>query len=192
MKRNLAKFVNREQVLSALQYIDENKIPLRTSTGFDLVYNGKRYPPKAVIREAAKLSGITDLSQYRLNGGPPTNEPLQEMGFAIQGKLVRAASTTPKHFLDLLLSYLDNTPTGMVFGDYTYQEKNTSLFYGTPGGHWDPQENPGYIFSNETFQWILRFALEHDYVVVESIHRKVQLMNFSLIPDHTFCDQGSN
>ncbi len=84
---NLAKQVTKEQIIKALEHIIENDINLIGSTKFDLEYKNKVYPPKEVVRWAAKLAGIKGWENMRLNGGDNTNLPLKKMGFTITNRL---------------------------------------------------------------------------------------------------------
>lgn len=87
MKQNLAKIVTKESILKALQKFEELDPYLEPSTKFDLEHNGNYYPPKEVVREAARIQGITiDDNLHTLNGGDKTNIPLRDLGFSIVGK----------------------------------------------------------------------------------------------------------
>ena len=87
MKQNLAKLVTKESVLEALQNFERENPPLESSTKYDLEYNGNYYPPKEVVREAARIQGIEiDDDLYNLNGGDKTNIPLINLGFTIINK----------------------------------------------------------------------------------------------------------
>lgn len=87
MKQNLAKLVTKESVLKAIQKFETENPYLEPSTRYDLEYNGLNYPPKEVVREAARIQGIEiDDSKHTLFGGKPTNLPLEELGFIIISK----------------------------------------------------------------------------------------------------------
>ncbi|MBC8756425.1 hypothetical protein H2O64_17255 [Kordia sp. YSTF-M3] len=83
MAENLAKIVTRNDVLRAVNSIDINN--LIPSTKYDVLISGRLYPPKEIIREAARYEGL-DPSKYALNGGAPTNDYLVNMGFPIFDK----------------------------------------------------------------------------------------------------------
>lgn len=75
--------IDRAHVDAAFVYIDENGIlPNIDSTKWDIIdpKTTKRHPPKAVLRVAKDLA--KDLS-YTGGGGPPTNDPLRNLGFEI-------------------------------------------------------------------------------------------------------------
>jgi hypothetical protein len=84
---SLAKQITKEHVTTALEYIIENNISLIGSTKYDLEYKDKAYPPKEVVRWAAKLANIKGWEQMTLFGGDNTNEPLKKMGFKIINRL---------------------------------------------------------------------------------------------------------
>lgn len=88
MKQNLAKLVTKESVLKALQNFENEKPKLEKSTGYDLEFNGNYYPPKEVVREAARIQGIKiDDKLHSLGGGDKTNLPLKGLGFTIINKI---------------------------------------------------------------------------------------------------------
>lgn len=87
MKENLAKIVTKENVLKALQKFEIEQPVLKSSTKFDLEHNGNYYPPKEVIREAARQQSIEiDDEKHTLGGGEKTNYYLKKMGFSIVNK----------------------------------------------------------------------------------------------------------
>lgn len=69
--KNLASLVTKQSVEAALDYIDREKPRLRSGTIYQLHRGTTRYPPKEVVRWAAKLQGIENRSGCRLKGGPP-------------------------------------------------------------------------------------------------------------------------
>ncbi|HRE78474.1 MAG TPA: AAA family ATPase [Flavobacterium sp.] len=88
MKQNLARLVTKESVLQALQKFEDSNPVLEKSTSYDLEYNGSYYPPKEVVREAARIQGIKiDNNKHSLGGGDKTNIPLKNLGFKIINKI---------------------------------------------------------------------------------------------------------
>ena len=47
--------ITKQHVLDAVKKIDSESIPLEPSTRFDVIVNGKAYPPKEVMRYAHEL-----------------------------------------------------------------------------------------------------------------------------------------
>lgn len=82
----LAKQVTKDQVITALEHIINNNLELNGSTVHNLIYKGKTFPPKEVIRWAARLAKIPNWEIMGLSGGNDTNTPLKNMGFEIKPK----------------------------------------------------------------------------------------------------------
>lgn len=80
---DLAKQFTKEEIINAINHIDNNNIDLIGSTIHLLEYNGKFYPPKEVVRWAARLKELENWEKYRLSGGDNTNTPLKKLGFEI-------------------------------------------------------------------------------------------------------------
>ncbi|WP_051291234.1 McrB family protein [Pedobacter glucosidilyticus] len=99
---DLAKQFTKEQIEAALEYIIENKPILSPSTQYNLVYKGKEFPPKEVIRVAAKLFQIPKWETMTLNGGDNTNLPLIEIGFTINKKNHDVFAGLIKQYKELL------------------------------------------------------------------------------------------
>lgn len=82
--------IRAEHVRAALKDLDQAvRHPFHESTGYDLVYRGRRYPPKAVLGLAAKhASGIT-LGPKDFSGGEASAcfRVLRKAGFEIEPKL---------------------------------------------------------------------------------------------------------
>src|SRR6186713_2155737 len=85
--KNLATIITRDSVETAIHNVIKKNIKLIPATKFHLIYNNRSFPPKEIVRLAAKQLGITDSEirkNYRLNGGNPTNIPLKQLGFTIE------------------------------------------------------------------------------------------------------------
>jgi hypothetical protein len=76
--------INADHVLRAVTKIERDQIQLIPSTRFDVVVNGKAYPPKEIGRYAHEQYNGEKV--WQLSGGPPTNELLSELGFEIREK----------------------------------------------------------------------------------------------------------
>ena len=81
--KNLAAVVTKKEIIEALEDTLTNNLRLTPSTKFHIVYKNQAFPPKAIVRLAAQKMGITDLKQFRLNGGESTNRHLRGKGFEI-------------------------------------------------------------------------------------------------------------
>lgn len=77
----------KEHVIDALKYIDENGVPNRNqSTKYELVTDdGKRYPPKYVVAVADHLASGTEISTDSFNAVEAKNY-LENLGYTIETK----------------------------------------------------------------------------------------------------------
>jgi len=76
--------LEKEHVLQAIADIDAG-IDVRwgKSRKFDLVYEGKRYAPKAVLGRAICIARKVDPYSLSFDGGDPTNSALRKLGFEV-------------------------------------------------------------------------------------------------------------
>ncbi|MCK0190449.1 AAA family ATPase [Arenibacter sp. F20364] len=95
--------IKRSHVLKAFQEIDAEKVDIRPSTKWDIVYNGKRYPPKDVGRLAHEYA--TGEYFWQPGGGEDTNKYFKKLGFLIVNKtkplddVVKALIPSYKHII---------------------------------------------------------------------------------------------
>lgn len=76
----IPKEILREHIIEAIRIADTLN-ELRPSTGYDLYYDGKRYPPKEIIRLASGVAlGYDSLT---FSGGDESNNFLINLGFSI-------------------------------------------------------------------------------------------------------------
>ncbi len=86
--------LTRGHVLAAIHRIEEEGIPVRyQSSYYDLIYEGKRFPPKLVYSYAYYAAHHVKLSHKEFHGGEETDtfHFLREMGFEIMGKEMNVA-----------------------------------------------------------------------------------------------------
>ena len=76
--------ITKQHILDAVKNIEDQNIALEPSTRFDVIINGKLYPPKEVMRYAHELMNGEHIWNY--GGGPPTNKFLTALGFEIKNK----------------------------------------------------------------------------------------------------------
>lgn len=76
--------IKRSHVLKAFKEIDNEDIGIRPSTKWDIVYQGKRYPPKDVGRLAHEYA--TGEYFWQPGGGEGTNKYFKELGFLVINK----------------------------------------------------------------------------------------------------------
>jgi len=75
-----------DHVLSAINDIDRSATPIpnrRGSKRYNLLFNGKLYPPKYVISLANKYANGIELAPSLFSGGDDTNKYLEKLGFEI-------------------------------------------------------------------------------------------------------------
>jgi 5-methylcytosine-specific restriction protein B len=80
-----------EHVNEALSEIDKSGVPPGAeSTGYDLVYHNKRYPPKLVLSLAAKAANGTEFDRSLFSGGEDSSafRLLRKLGFEVVAKPV--------------------------------------------------------------------------------------------------------
>jgi hypothetical protein len=83
--------ITREHILNAIEKIDKEGIPSDgQSRYYDLLYNGKKYPPKVVLSFANSFANGTDLDRNSFSGGLNTEcfKLLGKEGFVIEEKAV--------------------------------------------------------------------------------------------------------
>jgi 5-methylcytosine-specific restriction enzyme B len=81
--------ITREHALAAIEQIDTEGVPEDAqSTGYDLIYEGRHYPPKYVVSLAAKYSLGKVLSRQNFTGGEKSKafRHLKKLGFQIEPK----------------------------------------------------------------------------------------------------------
>jgi hypothetical protein len=76
--------ITKQHILDAVKKIDSETISLEPSTRFDVVINGKAYPPKEVMRYAHELMNGEHI--WERSGGEPTNKYFTALGFEIKSK----------------------------------------------------------------------------------------------------------
>ncbi|MEB2492941.1 HNH endonuclease [Peribacillus frigoritolerans] len=80
----IPKNIKTEHVLRALSEIDNHRIPdERNSTKFNLLYEGRYYPPKYVLTIANKYANGHELIPSEFSGGKESNSYLSDLGFEI-------------------------------------------------------------------------------------------------------------
>ena len=81
--------IRKKHVLAALKDLDQGvKHPFHDSTGYDLIYRGRRYPPKAILGLAAKHSSNASLRPRDFSGGEKSKcvRILRTAGFEVEPK----------------------------------------------------------------------------------------------------------
>ncbi|HEX9929499.1 MAG TPA: AAA family ATPase [Pyrinomonadaceae bacterium] len=81
----LPENITKQHVLDAVQKIESENLELEPSTGYDVIINGKAYPPKEIMRYAHEQMNGDRL--WSRTGGENTNRYLSRMGFEIKEKI---------------------------------------------------------------------------------------------------------
>lgn len=76
--------ITKQHIIDAVNKIEKEKVFLEPSTKFDVVINGKSYPPKEIMRYAHELMNGEHI--WHRSGGEPTNKYLSSLGFEIRSK----------------------------------------------------------------------------------------------------------
>lgn len=76
--------ITKEHILDAVKKIESESIVMKPSTKYDVIINGKSYPPKEVMRYANFMANNT--KEWTNSGGEPTNRYLKDFGFEIIDK----------------------------------------------------------------------------------------------------------
>lgn len=107
--------ITKDHVLSAIEKIGKEGIELIDSTKYDVVINGKNYPPKEIMRYAHEEMNGEHI--WELSGGNPTNKFLKEMGFEI----IEKNTTNKDDLMQLWNEFLERWPLERV-KEMTLQE----------------------------------------------------------------------
>lgn len=85
--------ITRAHVVAALEEIDSTTVPPhRQSMDYDLVFDGKPYPPKFVVSIAAKHATGSELAPSAFSSGTETNTFLTKLGFDVVSRAKTGAS----------------------------------------------------------------------------------------------------
>ncbi len=71
--------ITQEHIRKAAKILDSGKYEISESTKFDVIIDGKLYPPKQIMKYAHDLA--TGDFRWPLGGGEPTNKYLKALGF---------------------------------------------------------------------------------------------------------------
>lgn len=81
----ILKQIREEHIIYAIEQLDKNRWGKKNnSSKFDLVHNGKTYPPKMIIRHAGIKA--TGEEPVKFGGGKESNELLMKFGFTVVDK----------------------------------------------------------------------------------------------------------
>ncbi len=76
--------ITQDLIQKAVEKIEQENIQLEPSTKFDVIINGKAYPPKEIMRYAhEQLNGERI---WNITGGEPTNKFFKNLGYTVESK----------------------------------------------------------------------------------------------------------
>ena len=84
--------ISQKHVLDAVARIEKEGLKLIDSTKYDVIINGRKYPPKEIMRLARFEYDGDDFWKY--GGGSSTNKYLEKMGF----KIIDKGQSLPQNF----------------------------------------------------------------------------------------------
>jgi|GEM_PF-1979686 len=128
--------ITRQHVLDAVAKIESEGIELRPSIGYDVIINGKAYPPKEVMRYANLLANGE--KKWPNPGGTPTNKYLKAFDFKIVTKDAEPEPQATTEDLIALLkkigrkdatTYFDNA--SQLLRQLRIEQGDTRITYGT-------------------------------------------------------------
>lgn len=76
--------ITRDLIQKAVEKIEQENIQLEPSTKFDVIINGKAYPPKEIMRYAHELLNGEHI--WERSGGEPTNKYFNALGYEVKPK----------------------------------------------------------------------------------------------------------
>jgi len=76
--------ITKDLIQKAVEKIEQENIQLEPSTKFDVIINGKAYPPKEIMRYAHELLNGEHI--WERSGGEPTNKYFTALGYEVKEK----------------------------------------------------------------------------------------------------------
>ncbi len=114
--------ITRDHVLQAIEKIDGSNLELNAPTRWNVEINGKKFPPKEVMRYAHEQMNGEKVWEY--GGGKATNSYLEKMGFSISDK-------NEDPVKELIRSYKTHVRTNGLIGE-VYKWQLLNRFKGRP------------------------------------------------------------
>jgi hypothetical protein len=144
MPQSIPHGLTREAVMKALADLDASvENPFGSPTGYELVHEGKRYPPKAVVGLAFKYVHGSILQPGDFSGGEApgqANYVLRELGFTVvkKGEKVEEQETAGKDWSDkevegIVADYLQMLEKELLGKEYSKSEHRKVLSPNLPG-----------------------------------------------------------
>jgi putative restriction endonuclease len=161
MTMRIPKNIKKEHIISALNEIDREGYPKEhESTKFYLLYEGRKYPPKWVIRTANIFANAIPFETILFSGGEQSNNFLKKFGFRVIKKKHSEKDNSGFDFETMNRERIwreiqskyqgQNIPTTVL--------RNTYRLYGGAAGIWVDKERTSKI-SNDS--WGVTVAVFH-------------------------------
>lgn len=112
--------ISQKHVLDAVARIQKEGLKLIDSTKYDVIINGRKYPPKEIMRLARFEYDGDDFWKY--GGGSSTNKYLEKMGF----KIIDKGQSLPQNFKKSSVSEKKSS-------NYGKMKNLNTILYGPPG-----------------------------------------------------------
>ncbi|CAN5187674.1 hypothetical protein BH09BAC2_BH09BAC2_13000 [soil metagenome] len=117
--------ITKKHVLDAVAKIEREGIALKTSTKYDVVINGKPYPPKEIMRYANLIANGT--KEWPYSGGGDTNKYLEAFGFEIVSKGEEPETLATNDDLIELLKKIGREAATIYFNHASQLMKNLNV-----------------------------------------------------------------
>jgi hypothetical protein len=117
----IPRSITREHVLQAIEQLDRGVThPFGPSVDYDLIYEGRKYPPKAVVGIAAELATGARLgpADFSAGEGPgQANAVLRDLGFQVERRIpLEPHAESPRVWLEMTHSNNQHGGPGWEFG----------------------------------------------------------------------------
>lgn len=145
--------ITKEQILKAINEIDENPSLRigRASTTYDLVFQGKTYPPKLVVGIANRYANGKELRPDEFAGGENTEtfELLKNNGFVINKKPIEDLPKAIEEQITFLKEWPLSRVEKMTLEEYTNNDRESSFTYWLE----KKTENTGSIWGGSAYKF---------------------------------------
>ena len=144
--------ISREHLLKAINKIEkEGIVKDADSQYYDLVYEGKRYPPKLVVSYANLFANGEELNRATFGGGigQPSFKLLESHGFRIEKKEnVEGTDENEGAFYQVLVDFINQAKEG-ILGTRDYIKEYQGLKVKVSFGQGNPARIPWIAFLND-------------------------------------------
>lgn len=143
--------ISKEHILQAINEINQHGVPAdRQSVKYDLIFDGKPYPPLYVVSIANKFATGEEFPPNTLNGGPTSDafKLLYARGFEIKEK-IKPESPGYQQIEEFNKAWPIERLRKMTLEEYTNLDKDSSLTYWLEA----KTENAGSIWGGSAYKF---------------------------------------